>query len=177
MSGYYDDLGFYNMADGSFYDPQGYFFNTEGYDEDGGFYNSDSEYIPPLSPKYSHRNRAEKSLNRDDAKHFDEVDQAIENDELLQQFENGDYDGEIDDPELLDPQQRQYEDQLYKQYQKDIRQKGRGQDRCEDGHDTDQGYQEGEQWQRAKPKYMFKPKGQNNNRASLFKSDLHFIPN
>ena len=39
-------MGFYNLADGSFYDPDGYFFNVEGYDEFGGHYDDNNLYIP-----------------------------------------------------------------------------------------------------------------------------------
>lgn len=36
--GKYDKDGFYILPDGSFYDYQGYYFNKEGFDENGGFY-------------------------------------------------------------------------------------------------------------------------------------------
>jgi hypothetical protein len=39
------------LADGSFYDPKGYYFNKEGYDEFGGYYDETySKYIP--GPNY-----------------------------------------------------------------------------------------------------------------------------
>ena len=31
--GHYDEQGFYILGDGSFYDPYGYYFDHEGYDE------------------------------------------------------------------------------------------------------------------------------------------------
>lgn len=36
--GTYDQDGFYNLPDKSFYDPAGYYFNKSGYDEFGGYY-------------------------------------------------------------------------------------------------------------------------------------------
>ena len=42
----YDDFGFYNLPDGDFYDPDGYYFNKEGYDEFGGYYEHDNCYVP-----------------------------------------------------------------------------------------------------------------------------------
>jgi len=36
----------------AFYDPDGYYFNIEGYDEFGGYYNDKGIYIP--GPKNEH---------------------------------------------------------------------------------------------------------------------------
>lgn len=45
--GKYDEDGFYNLPDKSFYDPAGYFFNKDGYDEFGGYYdNHTGHYVP-----------------------------------------------------------------------------------------------------------------------------------
>ena len=41
-----DEYGFAHMADGSFYDPDGYFFNKDGKDEFGGYYDDDWHYHP-----------------------------------------------------------------------------------------------------------------------------------
>ncbi len=48
--GYYDEDGFYVMGDGSFYDPNGYYFDQEGYDEFGGYYEN-GYYVP--GPDYA----------------------------------------------------------------------------------------------------------------------------
>jgi len=42
-----DDMGFYNYPDGSFYDADGYLFNTEGYDKFGGYYEKNVYIAPP----------------------------------------------------------------------------------------------------------------------------------
>jgi len=68
----YDDLGFYNLLDGSFYDPDGHYFNVHGYDNLGGYYNDDNIYIP--GRKASH-------MFAEDDGHDDEYD-PFENDEL-----------------------------------------------------------------------------------------------
>lgn len=68
----YDDLGFYNLLDGSFYDPDGHYFNQEGYDELGGQYDDNNIYIP--GEKASHMF----DQDGDD----DDYDNRFENDEL-----------------------------------------------------------------------------------------------
>ena len=42
-----DDDGFYILKNKDFYDPEGYYFNEEGFDELGGYYNQKGEYISP----------------------------------------------------------------------------------------------------------------------------------
>ena len=44
--GEYDDEGFFNTPNGSFWDPDGVYFNKEGYDKHGGFYDDNQEYVP-----------------------------------------------------------------------------------------------------------------------------------
>ncbi len=45
LEGGYDEDGFYLLKDGSFYDPLGYYFNIDGFDETGGRYNDSGVYI------------------------------------------------------------------------------------------------------------------------------------
>ncbi len=45
LEGGYDEDGFYLLKDGSFYDPLGYYFNKDGFDETGGRYNDSGVYI------------------------------------------------------------------------------------------------------------------------------------
>ena len=44
--GEYDNDGFFVTPNGSFWDPDGVYFNKEGYDKHGGRYDSDGEYMP-----------------------------------------------------------------------------------------------------------------------------------
>jgi len=44
--GVYDSYGCYINQDGSFWDPQGVFFNKDGFDSFGGFYDEDLHYHP-----------------------------------------------------------------------------------------------------------------------------------
>ena len=44
--GEYDDEGFFNTPNGSFWDPDGVYFNKEGYDRHGGYYDDNQEYVP-----------------------------------------------------------------------------------------------------------------------------------
>ena len=86
--GVFDDMGFYNLPDGSFYDPDGYLFDCQGYDEFGGHYDSENRYIPGEDNKHlldDHQN----------------IEETIENDELVKQFEYAEqYDDEED---YIDP--------------------------------------------------------------------------
>lgn len=51
-NGYYDEDGFYIIHNedgterGDFYDPNGFYFDQEGYDKFGGYYDDDLNYIP-----------------------------------------------------------------------------------------------------------------------------------
>ena len=44
--GYYDENNFYITPNGSFWDPDGVYFNTEGVDRHGGYYDDHLEYHP-----------------------------------------------------------------------------------------------------------------------------------
>jgi hypothetical protein len=44
--GYYDENNFYISPNGSFWDPDGVYFNKEGFDRHGGFYDANLEYQP-----------------------------------------------------------------------------------------------------------------------------------
>ena len=46
LVGEYDDEGFFTTPNGSFWDPDGVYFNREGYDKHGGYYDDNDEYIP-----------------------------------------------------------------------------------------------------------------------------------
>ena len=44
--GEYDNDGFFITPNGSFWDPDGIYFNSDGYDRHGGRYDSDGVYQP-----------------------------------------------------------------------------------------------------------------------------------
>ena len=46
VEGEYDDEGFFNTPNGSFWDPDGVYFNREGKDKHGGYYDENQEYVP-----------------------------------------------------------------------------------------------------------------------------------
>jgi len=46
LDGEYDDEGFFITPNGSFWDPDGVYFNRKGYDKHGGHYDLIYEYIP-----------------------------------------------------------------------------------------------------------------------------------
>jgi len=45
--GQFDNDGFYLLKDGDFYDAHGYYFDKEGFDATGGFYDDNGVYVPP----------------------------------------------------------------------------------------------------------------------------------
>ena len=46
--GSYDNDGFYLLKGGDFYDAHGFYFNKDGFNDAGGFYDSDTgEYVDP----------------------------------------------------------------------------------------------------------------------------------
>jgi len=44
--GRYDKFGFYRLPDKSYWDPDGVYFNKEGFDKHGGYYDENCEYHP-----------------------------------------------------------------------------------------------------------------------------------
>lgn len=76
----YDDYGFYNLPDGSFYDPDGHFFNQNGFDEFGGYYDNNNIYVPGQANK--HLFLAESDRDYRDQATQEEYDDRFENDEL-----------------------------------------------------------------------------------------------
>ena len=47
VEGDYDEEGFFSTPNGSFWDPDGVYFNREGYDRHGGYYDENTqEYVP-----------------------------------------------------------------------------------------------------------------------------------
>ena len=46
LKGIYDDEGFFITPNGSFWDPDGVYFNREGFDKYGGYYDDNDEYVP-----------------------------------------------------------------------------------------------------------------------------------
>jgi hypothetical protein len=92
QGGKYDQHGFYYLPDGSFWDPDGVYFNN-GLDKHGGYYNEHLEYIPGpgwiddlmcyedekegvLKNKKSHHGRYKGEEEEDDI--FEELDEIIE---------------------------------------------------------------------------------------------------
>jgi hypothetical protein len=95
--GFYDDLGFYNFPDGSFYDPQGRFFNKEGFDEEGGRYDENNNYVAPLRDGQGEEYDEDGDYGDEEGR----SDDLFENDDLAKQFEAED---DLDDFES-DPAQ------------------------------------------------------------------------
>jgi hypothetical protein len=46
QSGDYDEYGFFVLEKGDFYDPNGYYFDENGYDGFGGYYDDNMVYVP-----------------------------------------------------------------------------------------------------------------------------------
>ena len=66
QEGYYDDFGFYILPDGDFYDHNGYYFDKEGYDEFGGYYDGLS-YVPGAEYEEEYYKKYEEMYGKEDA--------------------------------------------------------------------------------------------------------------
>ena len=85
IEGDYDEDGFFITPNGSFWDPDGVYFNRQGYDKHGGYYDdSNGEYVPGKG--WEHVNNC----------YYDDDDDFYEDEE-----EEGHY-GYNDDDDLLD---------------------------------------------------------------------------
>ena len=85
IEGDYDEDGFFITPNGSFWDPDGVYFNRQGYDKHGGYYDdSNGEYVPGKG--WDHVNNC----------YYDDDDDFYEDEE-----EEGHY-GYNDDDDVLD---------------------------------------------------------------------------
>lgn len=106
--GYYDSYGFYTTPNGSFWDPDGVYFNREGFDRHGGKYNENCEYIPGpgwLEQYMCYEDEKEDYIDDDDHAEFKE-----DIDELNDLYEDIDYDEILKDNEdygIQHPNKRQ----------------------------------------------------------------------
>ncbi len=53
LPGKFDQDQFYILEEGGFYDPTGKYFNKDGKDAKGGYYNDQGVYIPPTPLRLS----------------------------------------------------------------------------------------------------------------------------
>lgn len=82
--GKYDDFGFYRTPNGSFWDPDGVYFNREGKDSHGGYYDNKFEYHPGegwIDSLMCYQDEIDKGKESNDDIELDEGD-----------YEEGDYD-------------------------------------------------------------------------------------
>ena len=81
LEGEYDDEGFFTTPNGSFWDPDGVYFNREGYDKHGGYYDdATDEYIPGKG--WDEQNNCYKDeLNDDDDEYASDHEQEEEPDD------------------------------------------------------------------------------------------------
>ena len=89
--GHYDSYGFYRTLNGSFWDPDGVYFNNEGVDKNGGKYDNNFEYIPGPGwlPEYMcYENEKDQYIDEDD--HADFKEDIGELDELYGDVDYGD---------------------------------------------------------------------------------------
>lgn len=86
--GYYDENNFYITANGSFWDPDGVYFNSDGVDKHGGYYDSNLEYhpgkgwIPSLMCYEDEREESENIVDISEDKDNEEKD----NDDILDEL-------------------------------------------------------------------------------------------
>ena len=112
--GNYDSYGFYRTLNGSFWDPDGVYFNKEGLDKHGGKYDNNFEYIP--GPGW-----IEEFMCYEDEKdnYVDDNDNGDKDEygELEELYGNIDYDELMDDQFGIHPNKRsdnyEFEDNNY----------------------------------------------------------------
>ena len=93
--GQYDSYGFYRTVNGSFWDPDGVYFNKDGVDKHGGKYDNKYEYLPGpgwLSDFMCYDDEKDKINEEDGHTGFKE-----ENGELDELYGDIDYDDLIKD--------------------------------------------------------------------------------
>jgi hypothetical protein len=82
--GYYDEFGFYILVNeegkdrGDFYDPNGFYFDLEGYDEFGGYYDDDLNYVPGEEYKAEYYARLKQIEDKERQKLVVETAQVLE---------------------------------------------------------------------------------------------------
>lgn len=107
--GRYDENGFYITPNGSFWDPDGVYFNREGIDRHGGFYDENVEYHP--GPGWieellcyedeKHKFLQMKPRQRKNNRNFEDDDDLFdENDDMDDLFENVDYQKLMNEEEI-----------------------------------------------------------------------------
>ena len=93
--GKFDRDGFYVFNSGDYYDPEGYYFNKQGFDDFGGFYDKNGDYV---SPPGVH-------LGKDGAFYFSgEI--AIEDDQYADYYDELNPDDSDDEEDLEDEEEK-----------------------------------------------------------------------
>ena len=82
--GEYDEEGFFITPNGSFWDPDGIYFNNEGYDKHGGFYEN-GIYIPGKG--WDEENNCYKDELNDEDEFLSDDDQNEEEDDGFEQID------------------------------------------------------------------------------------------
>lgn len=78
-------MDFYILPDNKgFYDPDGYLFNSEGFDEFGGYYDEEGQYFPGDGNKHLYPELTE---DKKEKKKTQGKKKDIDDDELIRQFE------------------------------------------------------------------------------------------
>jgi hypothetical protein len=119
QGGHYDSMGFYYTLNGSFWDPDGVYFNKEGVDKHGGKYDKNFEYIPGpgwLNDYMCYEDEKANYINEDD--HADFKEDIDELDELygdvdFDQLMKGDDDFGTGHPNKGNYQRNDYQDRNY----------------------------------------------------------------
>ena len=95
IEGEYDEDGFFLTPNGSFWDPDGVYFNRKGFDKHGGYYDDDGVYMPGKG--WDKDNNCYESEKEDD---YDEYynDDEFNGDHIKNEFDLK----EVNDLDILD---------------------------------------------------------------------------
>ena len=102
IEGKLDEDGFFITPNGSFWDPDYVYFNREGFDKHGGYYDKNGEYIPGKGWDEENNcyesEKEEDDLNDEYDYEMDNQNYNIEDDNYINDLEDDLFDGDINDP-------------------------------------------------------------------------------
>lgn len=105
-NGKFDQDGFYMLSGGDFFDPEGYYFNKLGFDEFGGFYDKNGDYLSPpgiiVAEDGGFAYVGDDDFEEDYDDYYNELNPDEEDDEDEEQQDQQAQEEEFDDEEIED---------------------------------------------------------------------------
>jgi hypothetical protein len=83
--GKFDEDAFYILEDESFFDPFGFYFNKEGFDEAGGRYDDEGYYVSPFVDEVADIDLDAEYDDEYDPEEFEDPNDALERQAIIQE--------------------------------------------------------------------------------------------